>query len=189
MAKTVKDRTCKCCKNSFTPYKTTDVVCSVRCAIVLAKVKVEKDNKKAANDSLKLLKERFKDKHKKLSEYESEAKKAFQKWVRMRDDGLPCISCGTLISKPFWDGGHFKKAELFSGVIFNEDNCHRQCRKCNYFMNGNELAYRERLVIRIGNERVEALELLANETRTHKYTREDYVRIKKDYEDRIKKLA
>ena len=44
-----------------------------------------------------------------LSEYEAEAKKVFQKWVRMRDVDLPCISCGT--TKPV------KYDKLLSSII------------------------------------------------------------------------
>ena len=87
------------------------------------------------------------DKLKTLSQYEAEAKKSFQKYVRMRDKGLPCISCG-IFETELWDGGHYKKAEIYSGVIFNTHNCHKQCRKCNRFLNGNELMYRQGLIQR-----------------------------------------
>jgi hypothetical protein len=75
-----------------------------------------------------------------LSQYETEAKKSFQKYVRLRDKDLPCISCNEMV-KDLWDGGHYFKAELFSGLIFNEKNCHKQCRKCNRFLGGNEIQY------------------------------------------------
>jgi hypothetical protein len=53
------------------------------------------------------------------------------KMVRLRDAEQPCISCGGN-DKDLWDGGHLK-AEIYSGVIFNPANCHKQCRKCNRF--------------------------------------------------------
>jgi hypothetical protein len=36
----------------------------------------------------------LKDKLKTLSDYEKDAKKSFQHWIRLRDKNLPCISCG-----------------------------------------------------------------------------------------------
>lgn len=179
--KQIKLKKCKCCGNDFQPFRSTQKVCGYPCASIL--IKREQKQKYAKQQALehKLMKLKFTAKHKTLSEYEAEAKKAFQRWIRERDKDCNCISCGSPTSKPFWDGGHFKKAELFSGVIFNEENCHKQCRKCNYFLNGNELAYRERLVIKIGAERVEALENLANETRMHKYTRDELIELKKKY--------
>src|SRR5574343_988009 len=97
------------------------------------------------------------------------AKVIFQRWIRNRDKDLPCISCRTNISD-IWDGGHFKKAEIFSGVIFHEHNTNRQCRKCNHYLGGHESEYRKGLIERIGLENVENLEDLANKTRQYRYS-------------------
>ena len=129
----------------------------------------------------------LKDKLKTLSQYEAEAKKSFQKYVRMRDKGLPCISCG-IFETELWDGGHYKKAEIYSGVIFNTHNCHKQCRKCNRFLNGNELMYRQGLIQRYGIEYADAIELKANETRNYKYTREELIAIKIKFDILVKEL-
>jgi len=48
-------------------------------------------------------------------------------------------------------------------------------------LNGNELNYRERLVKKIGLDQVIALEELANETRTKKWTIEELQQIKNKY--------
>ena len=122
-----------------------------------------------------------------LGQFEAEAKKSFQRYVRLRDADLNCISCNGN-EKDLWDGGHFFKAELFSGLIFNEMNCHKQCRKCNRFLNGNELQYRFGLIKRYGLEYVEQLESISNENRVYKYTRDELVEIKKKYDGKIKEL-
>lgn len=184
-----KPKKCKNCGEQFVPFRSTQKACGYECAAELAKVAVKQKEARERAFNHKLLKAKFNLKHKNLCEYEAEAKKEFQRWIRERDAGLNCISCGSTTSKPFWDGGHFKKAELFSGVIFNEDNCHKQCRKCNYFLNGNELAYREGLVKKIGIDRVEQLEQLANETRMYKYTREELVELKKKYSKPYKMIG
>lgn len=121
------------------------------------------------------------DKLKTLSEYEKEAKVFFQHWIRLRDAAQNCISCGTAQTE-LWDGGHFKKAELYSGTIFNETNCHKQCRKCNRFLGGNELNYREGLISRYGEDYVLAIEKTANELRQYKYTKQELIEIRNKYQ-------
>jgi len=122
-----------------------------------------------------------------LSEHEAEAKKSFQKWVRLRDAEFNCISCNCN-DKDLWDGGHYFKAELFSGLIFNEMNCHKQCRKCNRFLNGNELQYRFGLIERYGIDFVTELENISAENRVYKYTKSELIEIKKKYDLKIKEL-
>ena len=48
-------------------------------------------------------------------------------------------------------------------------------------LGGNLIEYRKNLVKRIGLSMVEDLEQLANDTRKHKYTKEDLIAIKKKY--------
>jgi hypothetical protein len=133
----------------------------------------------------KVFKSDLRQKLKTLGQFEVEAKKSFQKYVRIRDAELNCISCNGN-EKGLWDGGHFFKAELFSGLIFDERNCHKQCRKCNRFLNGNELQYRFGLIKRHGLEYVEKLESISNENRVYKYTKEELIEIKKKYDAKIK---
>lgn len=150
-------------------------------SIFSAKVKITSEVKKTNAAE----KKKLRDKLKTLSQYEAEAKTSFQRWIRFRDKDQPCISCGKFAAD-LVDGGHFKKAEIYSGVIFNENNCHSQCRKCNRFLGGNELMYREGLVKRYGNLFVEKIEALANETRNHKFTKEDLIEKKKEYDLKFK---
>lgn len=150
---------------------------------------VWKKNKIKQNQTKEWKKEKaiLKEKVKTLSEHEADAKKSFQKFIRLRDKNENCISCGEN-NKDLWDGGHFKKAEIYSGVIFHEHNCHKQCRKCNRFLNGNELMYREGLIIRYNEQYVVNIEKLANETRQHKYTKEQLIAKKIQYDIKIKEL-
>lgn len=122
---------------------------------------------------------------KSISALIAEAKKPFQKWIRLRDQNLPCISCGTLSTK-IWDGGHYYKAEIYTGLIFNENNCHKQCRKCNSYLGGNEINYRKGLIERYGIEYVNNLESIAGENRVKKFTRSEIEQIQNHYLDKIK---
>lgn len=123
----------------------------------------------------------FKKKDKTYTQRVAEAKNIFQKWIRLvRDIGKPCISCGSPDAK-LVDGGHYLKAELFSGLIFDERNVNLQCRKCNRFEGGNELNYRDGLIARYGVEYVEGLESIKNENRERTWTDEELESIKKKY--------
>lgn len=144
------------------------------------KLKVKQTKDKAFKDDLR-------QKLKTLSDYEAEAKKVFQKWVRLRDIELDCISCGTQNPK-LWHGGHFKKAEIYSGLIFDERNVHKQCSRCNVFLNGNEGEYRIGLVNRYGKEYVEQLESDSIIKRNYKYTKDELIQIKNLYNGKIKDI-
>ena len=106
----------------------------------------------------------------------------------MRDAKLPCISCGATTSS-VWDAGHYKKAELYSGVIFNELNTNKQCGKCNRYLGGNELNYRVGLIAKIGIERVLELEELAESTRVKKYSDLELLEIRTRFAHKIKSLT
>lgn len=143
--------------------------------------------KTATNKVKKEERKKLKEKLKTLSQYKAEAKKSFQKFIRLRDSEQPCISCNTY-SSDIWDGGHYKKAELYSGVVFDERNTSKQCRYCNRFLGGNESNYRAGLVKRFGEEYVLELESYANETKNKKYTKQELIDIKKLYDSKIKSL-
>jgi hypothetical protein len=173
----MKKKRCKYCKEYFIPKKPLQSICSFEHSIEWGKLHPKKTSIKRVNSQLK---SEAKEKLETYSQKVNKAKVIFQKWIRERDKDLPCISCGTTKAS-MWHASHFKKAETFSGVIFHELNTWKSCSKCNVFLNGNELKYRENLVKKIGVEQVEALEDLANETRTKKWTIEELQEIKNKY--------
>lgn len=86
------------------------------------------------------------------------AQTVFNAWIRKRDEGLGCISCGSYNQI---QAGHFYSAGHHNNLRFNEDNTNSQCLQCNFFLSGNLLKYRENLIKKIGLERVERLDLLS----------------------------
>lgn len=181
-AKPTQYRTFGLCASCYYEFLTTDE----RGKIIYAKSflpKVSKKTEQRKSYETKVAREKLKT----LGQYESEAKTAFQKYIRTRDTELGCISCDNS-KTDLWDGGHWKKAEIYSGLIFDERNCHKQCRKCNRYLSGNESEYRLRLVNRFGEDWVNKLEADANETRQRKYTKEELIDIKKHYKQKIKSL-
>lgn len=156
----------------------------------LGKLEIEKariKGKKQVENKKKKERAELKESLKSISKIISEIKPIFQKYIRFRDKDLPCISCGTFTANEF-HGGHFKKAEIYSGVIFDERNCHKQCKKCNVFLGGNEGNYRVNLVKRFSEKYLQELEDYANKTKNYKYTREELQQIKEKYKQKINEI-
>lgn len=132
-----------------------------------------------------------------LRDFIKEAQQAFNEWVRCRDEGLPCISCGQLNPVALgpggvWDAGHFLSRGAHPEKRFLEDNCHRQCKVCNAGSAKNpakaltvQKQYEEGLMSRIGPERLEAVKAPMP---VHKWTREELIAIKEKYRNKTKEL-
>ena len=125
-------------------------------------------------------KREYKEQNKSIAKLIQEARKPFQQWIRMRDANNACISCGS-VDAEIWDAGHLYKAELYSGMIFDDRNCNKQCRKCNTYLDGNEGEYRKRLIQIFGQKWVEDLDLRAEYRKSYKYDRDELNEIKKKY--------
>ena len=178
-----KKKKCKVCKEPFEQYNSLISWCSPGCGYKLSQSKIKE---KKANE-WKIEKKQLRERLKTLGQYEMDAKKSFQKWVRLRDADKPCISCGEFV-KDLWDGGHYFKAELFSGLIFDPRNCHKQCRKCNRYDGGNEIQYRLGLVERYGLDFVNKLESDSITKRVYKFTKQELIAKKLQYDIKIKEL-
>jgi len=85
------------------------------------------------------------------------AVKWFNRYIRLRDSGEPCISCGDILYGKY-DAGHFITAGSCTALRFDERNCYAQCVRCNHWLSGNRVAYRENLIAKFGQELVEYLE-------------------------------
>ena len=86
----LKPKKCRACGDEFLPFNSMQVVCpgSVKCALQLVEEQKEKESRKAANKARKALRELDR------SYWLKAAQREFNKWVRLRDKDLPCISCG-----------------------------------------------------------------------------------------------
>ena len=78
----------------------------------------------------------------------------FNKWVRARDKDKGCISCGSGIDH----AGHYLSQGHHSAFRFNEMNTNGQCLRCNNFLHGNLINYRQGLVKKHGEQKVQMLE-------------------------------
>ena len=178
---------CKVCKSDFKQFRTTQNCCSVECAMSYAKAK-QKAKEEYRERNQKMLSKFSKEVEEKKS-YQRvllDARKYFQQWIRQRDADNPCCACGTT-STELWDASHYLKAEVYSGLIFNENNVHKCCRKCNRYLGGNDIEFRIGLVNRYGEDFVKALEQIKDENRLKKWTKEELVEIKTRYKNLLKK--
>lgn len=148
--KQLKAKPCRACKYSFFPRVSTQVVCSPNCALELNRI----NKSKAYDKKTRELKEKIKTR----GDYASEAQTAINRYVRARDYQDNCISCGRNHSGRY-DAGHYQTVGAFPELRFNLWNIHKQCHwNCNINRSGNQIAYRKRLIKKIGVDKVEWLE-------------------------------
>lgn len=126
-------------------------------------------------------------KQKTIGKLKQDVQKVFNAYIRKRDEGKPCISCGEYNGA---HAGHFFSAGHYQGLRFCEDNCHLQCVKCNNFLHGNLIHYRDNLLERIGQERFDALYERAAlyKKNGYKFTRSELIEIKQKYQQKLKEL-
>lgn len=151
----------KSCGIAFTPQRMGQHACSPLCAVELARAKREQAETRARSDARKADRQK-REKLKTRSDWIKEAQIAFNRYVRLRDAGRPCICCGRPLEHGRtgggYDAGHYRSVGSAPHLRFNEDNCHAQTKQCNRYGAGRAVDYRLGLVDRIGIARVEALE-------------------------------
>ena len=147
---------CKVCKTIFTQPRPLAYVCSLQCAIAYANALAEKRKALEALQSRRETKLRLA-KFKTKSDWLKEAQTIFNKFIRLRDAALPCISCQRFHTGQY-HAGHFISTGHAPHLRFNEDNVHKQCSACNNYLSGNIRLYRANLILKIGLQKVEKIE-------------------------------
>lgn len=154
----LKAKTCSVCKTEFTPSRPLQKVCGPVCALAHAKAKESRQRKaieKVERREIRAAKERIKSR----AEYLKEAQAVMNRYVRLRDAHLGCVSCDKPATWPGqWHCSHFRSVGAAPHIRFNLWNMHKACSICNNHLSGNIAEYLPRLIERIGAERVEALQ-------------------------------
>ena len=101
--------------------------------------------------------DKYKDKS--LSQLKATAVRHFHKYIRLRDQGKPCISCGKYTTL---QAGHFYSAGHHPELKFDEDNVHGQCSRCNLYLSANLIPYADNLRDKIGIKKYERLKLIVS---------------------------
>jgi len=110
-------------------------------------------------------------------------------FIRLRDKGKPCISCG-ISYLPDFHAGHLYKAELYSNLKFDEKNINGQCQSCNLRKEGNESGYRTGVIQRLGIEHLNYLDEKAKAYKKNDYhwDRAELEEMRKYYQEKLKEL-
>jgi len=159
--------------------------------LVILKAKQDKAAKKKASDGKKAAKaERIATKArlqelKPLSYWAARAQEQVNRYIRLKQRGMPCISCDKPW-QPDFQAGHYLSVGAHRELRFEPDNIHLQCIQCNMHKGGNAIQYRAGLVRRHGTHLVDALEA------PHplpKWTRQDYQNIEAAFKSWADDLA
>ena len=164
-----KIRTCSECKvkkpaESVFTTPANKAYCSPECGAKLALKEYAKSSEKKAKAKRKEFKVRKDKLNDTIPKWKAKTQKEFNKWIRLSDKDLPCISClkpasaNTFLKGSGWDAGHYKSVGTSEELRFERLNCHKQCVSCNQYKSGNVVEYRINLIKRIGIEKVEWLE-------------------------------
>ncbi|MGV8864078.1 MAG: recombination protein NinG [Pseudomonas sp.] len=155
-----KPKTCKNpdCRASFVPQRLGQAVCNYTCGLAIKEVNQEKARKSLAQvgrADIKVRKEALKSR----GDHAKEAQAVINRYVRLRDAHLGCISCDKPATwRGQWHCSHFRSVGAAAHLRFNLWNMNKSCSQCNAHLSGNIMVYRPRLVEKIGAEKVEWLE-------------------------------
>lgn len=180
---------CKQCQIKVTKEASVIVLlkrfCSFECAAKFGKANIPKGKEIRRKEQKKKDKVKL-ESMKTVGDYIKEAQVSVNRYIRARDYGKPCISCGIAYSNSYggkFDCGHYRSRGSASHLRFNLLNMAGQCVTCNRYNSGNVVEYRKGLVNKIGIEHVEALE---HDNEPRKFTIEYLQRLKKIFNKRAR---
>ena len=152
----MKTRKCKYCRSEFIPYTSLQKNCFHDLCVkaMIKEHEVKQWNKKKAKLKKDLMT---------ASDWLKIAQTTFNKFIRLRDTGLNCISCGKPLKIGNVDAGHLWSAGGHSNIRFNEYNVNAQCsRPCNKDKSGDINNYRIQFVKRYNVEILNELDSIAH---------------------------
>ena len=184
--KPAKPKKCRVatCRASFVPSRMGQAVCSPACALIDGPRHAPKARKALDQIERKEIKVR-KEKLKSRADHLKDTQHAFNAWIRARDAGQPCISCGTTADVQYC-AGHYRTTGSCPELRFEPLNVHLQCNKnCNLSKSGNILGYRPRLLEKIG---AEMLAWIEGPHEAKRYTIEQLKAMTADYRAKTREL-
>lgn len=158
---------CRQCKSPFSPWSTTQVVCSPKCALEYNKAQEEKKaarQKKSNREAVRKLNRgnlKWQHKHTQASFNKLRRLQEF-KWFKDRDLEPECISCGG--KNKTWTCGHFITVGGNGDLRYDPKNTFLQCWwNCNQNKSGNiqgtatERGFKRGLIERFGEQEGQAI--------------------------------
>lgn len=154
--------------------------CSIDCIAAYSSKRVEKDRNRAKAARKRQATDN--DRRKQLAF----AQAAFNEFIRLRDKGNSCISCGRMHSGKI-NAGHYRSVGAAPHLRFNQFNCHLQCEPCNNnnMLSGNIVEYRINLVKKIGVDKVEWIE---SQNKAMRWTIDEIRAIKFYFRSMVKRM-
>lgn len=105
-------------------------------------------------------------KKKTLPQLKKQLQTVFNAYIRKRDEGKPCISCGKIKTL---QAGHYFSVKGYDGLRYDVDNVHGECSGCNCFDESHLIGYGENLIKRIGQEKYNRLKERAADYKKNGY--------------------
>lgn len=174
-------KACPICAKHFAPQRPLQQVCGRVCASkkVRADKKAERAQTRARREAIKT-----------LADWIAEVQVEFNRYIRLRDRGRPCICCGKPMEpdRPGGsiDAGHYRSRGSAPHLRFDERNCHAQRKSCNRPGGTTAASFRLGMIGRIGLAAVEALEA---DQAPRKYTVADLKALRALYREKCRALA
>lgn len=166
-----KPKKCKNCGKQFNPFNSLQRACGAKCENELRTKKQQ--GKKMDRGKVKTASK---------AHYTQLASMAVNKFIRFRDRGKPCISCGAKWRADF-QAGHLFSGGGHSSVRFDELNINAQCVECNSGSNFDQGAYITELIRRTSAEEFEEMKARAYEVKS--YSIEELNRIVLTYKKKL----
>jgi hypothetical protein len=175
-------KSCPDCSELFEPRTSYNSTIKQKYCDVCTKTKqalknlatIKKEKKAKAKESLLSLSD-----HLKLTQA------VFNKYIRLRDDGLNCISCDKQPKKK--NCGHYYSSGGHSNVRFDEMNCNLQCEHCNTFLSGALIEYGINLEKKIGTDEFIMLRERAYEVK--RWNKDELKELQEVYKAKIKQIT
>lgn len=181
-----KTNKCKNCNNRFDIKYFNQKYCmeSPECTLAFIEYTKElraKQDKKTWNKEKKHRKEQLKTR----TDHLNELQVIFNKYIRTRDKGKPCISCKAKWQKDH-QAGHYFAVGGYPCLRVHEWNVHSQCIYCNKHLHSNNAEYSIELPKRIGLAKFQLLKEMRN--KPLKATLPEIILLKAEYKQKIKNI-
>ena len=179
----VRSKRCVVCNKSFKPYNTSlQRACSWKCAKTFGELKELVKNKglnDVRNEKTSLVS---------LEKAKTNTRMQVHAYIRKRDKGKPCISCGTKWRSDF-QAGHFYSAGKYNMLRYDLNNIHAQCPKCNLFDEGAHDSYNIASRISVSDANKLSDKATLNLKILHTWTRYELKQIRDDVKQLTKTLT
>lgn len=118
----------------------------------------------------------------------SEIRRREDAWKRGDGDNVPCVTCGNWKHWKEMDAGHYADlGKMYGAGKFQAEAVHNQCKKCNYYENGNQHLYHQFMLTNYGEDKT--LYLASLKHKTAGYTHNDYLLLIEEFKKKLKRYT